>query len=96
MFDPLNKLLTIPIRLMVMSVLVRVESCEFNYLKKVTNSTQGNLSVQLKKLYENEYITISKSFENNYPKTTCSVTKKGVDAFEKHFKTLNQYKNPKF
>jgi DNA-binding MarR family transcriptional regulator len=96
MFDPLNKLLTNPIRLMVMSVLVRVESCEFNYLKKVTNSTQGNLSVQLKKLYENEYITISKSFENNYPKTTCSVTKKGVDAFEKHFKTLNQYKNPKF
>ena len=59
---------------MVMSVLVKVSSCDFNYLKKITESTQGNLSVQLKKLAESEYISIAKSFENNYPKTKLKIT----------------------
>ncbi len=93
MFSPLDKLLTNPVRLMVMSVLVKVNICDFNYLKKITNSTQGNLSIQLKKLAENEYISISKSFENNYPKTRCTITKTGIAAFEKHFKALQSYQN---
>lgn len=95
MFEPLNKLLTNPIRLMVMSVLIKVESCDFNYLKKITQSSQGNLSVQIKKLAEADYIKINKSFDKNYPKTTCYISKKGIVAFEKHFKNLNKYKNPK-
>jgi len=93
MFEPLDKLLTNPIRLMVMSVLIKVSDCDFNYLKKVTNSTQGNLSVQLKKLEESGYISIAKSFENNYPKTRCTITKTGVKAFEKHFRSLQSYQN---
>ena len=93
MFEPLDKLFTNPIRLMVMSVLVKVSGCDFNYLKKITNSTQGNLSIQLKKLAENEYISITKSFENNYPKTKCNITKKGILAFENHFKNLKKYQN---
>ena len=40
-----------------------------------------------------EYIVISKSFEKNYPKTSCSVTKKGVKAFQEHFKALQSYKD---
>ena len=68
MFEPLDKLLTYPVRLMVMSDIVNVNSCDFNYLKKITESTRGNLSVQLKKLAESGYISIAKSFENNYPK----------------------------
>ena len=78
---------------MVMSVLIKVDSCDFNYLKKVTNSTQGNLSVQLKKLCENDYISITKSFEKNYPKTSCKITKTGTKAFESHFNALQAYKN---
>ena len=88
MFEPLDKLLTNPIRLMVMSVLVKVDSCDFNYLKKMTNSTQGNLSIQLKRLFENNYISITKSFEKNYPKTSCRITKTGATAFESQFKAL--------
>ena len=93
MFEPLDKLLTNPIRLMVMSVLVKVDSCDFNYLKKMTNSTQGNLSIQLKRLFENNYISITKSFEKNYPKTSCRITKTGAKAFASHFKALQSYKN---
>jgi len=72
-----------------------VENCDFNYLKKVTETTQGNLSIQLKKLRESDYISIEKSFENNYPKTNCSITKIGVKAFEDHFTNLKNYQDLK-
>jgi len=93
MFKPLDKILVNPIRLMIVSVLMKVENCDFNFLKQLTETTQGNLSIQLKKLKECGYISIDKSFENNYPKTSCSITKIGIKAFEDHFKTLKQYKN---
>ena len=93
MFSPLDKLLINPTRLIIMSVLTKVDNCDFNYLKKVTETTQGNLSIQLKKLKESHYISIEKSFENNYPKTNCSITKTGIKAFEDHFKNLKEYQN---
>ena len=52
MFSPLDKLLVNPTRLMIVSVLAKVENCDFNYLKQITETTQGNLSIQLKKLKE--------------------------------------------
>jgi DNA-binding HxlR family transcriptional regulator len=93
MFSPLDKLLVNPIRLMIVAVLTKAENCDFNYLKQITETTQGNLSVQLKKLKESGYISIHKSFENNYPKTTCSITKAGTKAFEDHFSNLKNYQN---
>jgi DNA-binding transcriptional ArsR family regulator len=95
MFKPLDKLLVNPTRLMIISVLANVENCNFNYLKQLTETTQGNLSVQLKKLKESGYISIEKSFENNYPKTRCSITKIGIKAFEDHFTNLKNYQNIK-
>ena len=95
MFKPLDKILVNPIRLMIVSVLMKVENCDFNYLKKITKTTQGNLSIQLKKLKESGYISIHKSFENNYPKTSCSITKTGVKAFEGHFENLKNYQDLK-
>ncbi|RZP01771.1 MAG: ArsR family transcriptional regulator, partial [Flavobacteriales bacterium] len=46
----IDKLLLNPIRLKIISTLISVSECDFNYLKKITESTQGNLSIQLKKL----------------------------------------------
>tara|TARA_B110001469_G_scaffold58329_1_gene56054 strand:- start:18014 stop:18304 length:291 start_codon:yes stop_codon:yes gene_type:complete len=95
MFSPLDKLLVNPTRLMIVAVLAKVENCDFNYLKKITVTTQGNLSIQLKKLKESGYISIHKSFENNYPKTSCSITKVGIKAFEDHFTNLKNYQDLK-
>ena len=39
--------------------------------------SQGNLSIQLKKLKEENYIQIEKTFSNNYPKTSCRITRRG-------------------
>jgi DNA-binding PadR family transcriptional regulator len=68
-----------------------VESAEFTYLKEKTNSTAGNLSVQLDKLSEAGYITIEKTFKGKKPLTTCRITKQGLKAFEDYVESLKQY-----
>jgi len=88
---PLDKLLLNPVRLTIVSTLMGVAECDFNYLKKVTETTQGNLSIQLKKLSEENYIRIRKTFENNYPKTNCSITARGKKCFETFFINLQSY-----
>ena len=89
----MDKFLFNPIRLKIMSSLINKSQCDFNYLKNVTESTQGNLSIQLKKLKEEKYIEIEKTFSNNYPKTSCSITKKGKIKFEEFFNSLIKMKN---
>lgn len=91
MFQELDPLLHNQLRLSIMSLLISVESAEFNFLLEKTGSTRGNLSVQINKLKEGDYINVKKSFRNNYPLTTCSVTPKGVDAFEKYVEALQEY-----
>jgi len=52
MFKELNPILHSQLRLAIMSILLTVEEAEFVYLKEKTQSTAGNLSVQLDKLSE--------------------------------------------
>jgi DNA-binding MarR family transcriptional regulator len=93
MFTDLDPLLHSQLRLGVMSILISVESAEFTFLKEKTNSTAGNLSVQLDKLSEAQYITVEKSFKGKKPVTTCRITQKGIKAFEDYVNALKQYIN---
>ncbi|WKN33079.1 transcriptional regulator [Porifericola rhodea] len=94
-FKKLNPLLHTQLRLAIISLLVSVEEAEFTYIKEKTGATAGNLSVQLSKLKEADYIQIEKSFKDNYPQTRCSITKKGVQAFEEYVNALHTYINHK-
>jgi DNA-binding MarR family transcriptional regulator len=91
MMKELDPLLHSQLRLGVMSLLMSVDSAEFTFLKEKTNSTAGNLSVQLDKLSEAGYITIEKSFKGKKPLTTCKITKQGLKAFEEYVNALKQY-----
>lgn len=91
MFKELDPLLHSQLRLGVMSLLMSIESAEFTFLKEKTNSTAGNLSVQLEKLSEAGYITIDKSFKGKKPVTRCAITKKGLKAFEDYVAALKPY-----
>jgi DNA-binding transcriptional ArsR family regulator len=91
MFNPLNPILHSELRLAIISILIGNEKVEFNEIKEKTKATSGNISVQLQKLKEAEYIIIEKQFKNNYPLTTCKITEKGIDAFEEYVKTLKEY-----
>ncbi len=91
MFNELDPILHSQLRLAVMSLLISVKEAEFTFLKEKTGATAGNLSVQIQKLKDAEYIEVQKQFKDNYPQTTCRVTVKGVDAFETYVKALQGY-----
>ena len=91
MLKKLDPLLHSELRLAIMSLLISVEKAEFTYLKEQTEATAGNLSVQITKLEEAEYIIVEKGFKGKIPQTTCTITKKGIGAFEKYVKDLKEY-----
>lgn len=92
-FKELDPLLHSQLRLAVISFLIGVKEAEFSVLKEKTESTAGNLSVQLNKLSDAGYLTISKSFRDNYPLTKCRITAKGIKAFEVYVNNLKDYIN---
>lgn len=87
----LNPLLHSQLRLAVMSILMNVEEADFVYLKEKTESTAGNLSVQLDKLSSAGYISIKKEMSGKRPRTVCYVTTDGRKAFEEYVETLRLY-----
>ena len=93
-FKELDPILHSPLRLAVVSLLISVKEAEFTFIKEKTNSTAGNVSVQITKLKEAGYIEVTKQFKDNYPLTICKITPKGVDAFENYVKALQSYMHP--
>ncbi len=91
MFNELDPILHSQLRLAVMSLLIGVKEAEFTFIREKTGATAGNLSVQIQKLKEAEYIVVTKQFKDNYPQTLCKVTRKGIDAFEQYVKNLQAY-----
>jgi DNA-binding transcriptional ArsR family regulator len=94
MFKELDPILHSQLRLAVMSLLISVKEAEFTFLREKTNSTAGNLSVQINKLKEAGYIDVIKQYKDNYPQTICKITKTGIDAFEIYVQALHSYVNP--
>jgi len=91
MFKELDPLLHSQLRLSIISLLMGVKSAAFVYILEKTGATKGNVSVQLKKLEEAGYIEIDKSFQDNYPLTTCRITQRGRVAFESYVDALKSY-----
>ncbi len=94
MFNDLNPLLHQQLRLSVMSLLMNVKEADFTYIREKTGATAGNLSVQINKLADADYLLVKKSFKENYPLTTCSITPKGRKAFEEYVVSLQEYLKP--
>ena len=90
-FTPLDPVLHNQLRLAVVSLLVAVESADFNYLLEKTGATRGNLSVQISKLKEAGYVEVTKSFKDNYPNTSCALTPAGLTAFEGYVAAIKDY-----
>ena len=93
-FKDLDPILHSQLRLAVVSLLISVKEAEFTFLREKTNSSAGNLSVQLNKLKEAGYIDITKQFKDNYPQTLCKITRKGIEAFEQYVNALQSYMKP--
>lgn len=69
------------LRLGVMAYLTGNDSADFNELKGKLQASDGNLSVQLRKLEEAGFVAISKSFLNRKSLTRVMLTNQGRQAF---------------
>ncbi len=72
-----------------------MEEADFVFLRERTESTAGNLSVQLDKLSSAGYISMDKGFEGKRPRTICRITPQGIAAFEEYVDALKQYIMPR-
>lgn len=93
-FKDLDPMLHSQLRLAVVSLLMGVETAEFTFLQEKTGATAGNLSIQITRLKEAGYITVTKKFRKNYPLTLCKITPLGRQKFADYINALKDYINP--
>jgi DNA-binding MarR family transcriptional regulator len=87
-FDPL---IHERLRLGILSALAVNETLTFNDLKRLLNTTDGNLSVHARKLEDAEYVRCDKAFEGRMPRSTYRLTgagRKALDRYLDHMESL--------
>lgn len=90
LFENLDKALEHRMRLQITSVLVANESYDFNALKELLDTTDGNLATHLKALEREKYISVNKSFIEKKPNTRYKITERGRTAFKKHIDAMEE------
>jgi len=71
-----------PTRLKILAYLSIVESADFTFLMRQTGLTRGNLSVNLRKLEDVGYVSITKEFVDRIPRTLIRLTDEGRQAIQ--------------
>ncbi len=82
------------LRLGVMAYLANAEVADFNELKAILEVTQGNLSVQLRKLEDARYVAIEKGYLGRKPRTQVRMTPAGRKAFAAYLEALGKLIGP--
>ncbi|WND02903.1 transcriptional regulator [Temperatibacter marinus] len=86
--NKINEIIHGRIRLGIMVYLANADTASFVELKTSLEVTQGNLSVNIRKLEEASYIKVEKSFAGRKPLTTCRITHMGREALSIYLDTL--------
>jgi DNA-binding MarR family transcriptional regulator len=72
------------LRLGILSALTVNESLTFVELRKLLDSSDGNLSIHSRKLEEAGYVTVTKGFDGRIPRTDFRLTAAGRRALERY------------
>lgn len=80
----LDRLIHERMRLAIVSALAVNDSLTFNELKRLLDTTDGNLSVHARKLEDADYIVCTKSFEGRVPRTEYRLSAAGRQALERY------------
>jgi DNA-binding HxlR family transcriptional regulator len=80
----LDRLIHERMRLAIVSSLAVNQSLSFNELKRLLDTTDGNLSVHARRLEEANYIVCTKSFEGRMPRTEYRLSPVGRRALERY------------
>jgi len=78
------------VRLGVLAMLVRDEIADFNRIKDQLKTTQGNLSVHMRKRGEAEYVKIIKGYLGRKPRTQVHISQKGRKAFKAYLDEMSR------
>lgn len=87
--DRIDDLIHGRLRLGIMAYLINAEAATFLELKEELGASQGNLSVQIRKLEEAGYISVDKRIVGRKPLTTLRLTADGQKAFEGYLSALS-------
>jgi DNA-binding MarR family transcriptional regulator len=82
--NDLDRVIHERMRLGIISALAANEKLSFGELKKLLNTTDGNISVHARRLEEAGYVTMQKSFKGRVPLTEYAITKEGRKALERY------------
>jgi DNA-binding MarR family transcriptional regulator len=77
-------------RLAIMSMLAASPELSFTEMRDALSMTDGNLTTHIRTLQESGYVSVTKSFHNNRPLTTCALTASGKKAFTNYINLLEQ------
>ena len=73
-----------------MSMLAASPALSFTEMRDALAMTDGNLTTHIRTLQEAGYVSVTKSFQNNRPLTTCSLTTTGKKAFTSYINLLEK------
>jgi DNA-binding MarR family transcriptional regulator len=77
-------------RLAIMSMLAATTELSFTELREALDMTDGNLTTHIRTLQEAGYVSVTKSFQNKRPLTTCALTAQGKKAFTNYINVLER------
>ncbi|MCH2384171.1 MAG: transcriptional regulator [Pedosphaera sp.] len=83
-FQQLDKVIHEKSRMAIMSMLGGSPELSFTELRNSLKMTDGNLTTHIRTLQKSGYVSVSKSFRENRPLTTCALTASGHRAFSKY------------
>ena len=82
--NELDKVIHERIRLGIISALSANDRLSFAELKRLLDTTDGNVSVHARKLEDAGYVTVKKSFSDRMPLTEYKITAAGRKALERY------------
>ena len=89
-FLQLDRLIHEKGRLAIMSALAAAAELSFTELRDMLGMTDGNLTTHIRTLQQEGYVSVAKTFQNNRPLTTCSLTAAGRKAFAGYIDLLEK------
>ena len=93
LIEDIDRTIHAPTRLKIMACLAIVESADFTFLMHQTGLTRGNLSPNLRKLEEADYVNIQKDFVDRVPRTLIRLTDKGRAALQTYRESMQSVLN---
>lgn len=89
-FLQLNRIIHEKGRLPIMSLLAAATDLSFMELRETLQMTDGNLAMHIRTLQEAGFVSVTKSFRNQRPLTTCALTPAGRREFGAYIDLLEQ------